>query len=111
MRATPISIKDEPFVLLPKREYEDLLARAAGERLPDLPSADRRGNRPAKEAIRALIARDIITTRLAAGWTQEELARRAKVSVETVSRLESAKHTPQSATVEKIDAAFKKAGV
>ncbi|MEX0775880.1 MAG: helix-turn-helix transcriptional regulator [Phycisphaeraceae bacterium] len=109
--ATTISIKHEPFVLLPQREYEELLARAAGETLPPLPPANARGHRPAREAVRVVIARNIITSRIKAGWTQQELARRAKVSVETISRLESAKHKPQAATLQRIDAAFNKAGV
>jgi ribosome-binding protein aMBF1 (putative translation factor) len=109
--ATAITIKSERFALVPYLEYEELLARAAGEQLPDMPAADKHGNRPAVEAVRVMIARDIITSRIKAGWTQEQLAKRAKVSAETISRLESAKHKPQAATVEKIDAAFKKAGV
>lgn len=110
MTATIINIKDQAFALLPKREYEKLVAEAHGVKMPDYPRADRRGYRPAKDFIRVSIAREIITSRLAAGWTQEELARRAKVSVETISRLESAKHKPQAATVEKIEAALRKAG-
>ncbi|MEX2167690.1 MAG: helix-turn-helix transcriptional regulator [Pirellulales bacterium] len=58
-----------------------------------------------------LIARGIIARRIAAGWTQEDLARSAKVSAETISRLEGAKHRPQAATVAKIDEAFKAVGV
>lgn len=108
---TTITIKNERFALIPYLEYEELLARAAGEKLPDLPRADKKGNRPASESIRVLVARDIITSRIKAGWTQEELAKRAGVSMETVSRLEGGKHKPQAATMEKIDAAFKKAGV
>lgn len=111
MPVQTISIEDKPFVVIPKREYEELLVRAAGQTLPPLPEADENGNRPAKESIRVLIARGIITRRIAAGWTQEDLARRARVSAETISRLEGAKHRPQAATVEKIDEAFKVAGV
>ncbi len=109
--AATIRIKDQPFVVLPKDEYEQLMARAAGQALPAYPPAAKDGSRPAMEFIRVSIAREIITRRLAAGWTQEQLAKRAKVSTETISRLESAKHKPQSATVEKIEAVFAKAGV
>lgn len=111
MSAAMITIKNERFVLVPHLEYEDLVARSAGETLPALPRADKNGNRPAVEAVRVMIARNIITSRIKAGWTQDELAKRAAVSTETISRLESAKHKPQAATVEKIEAAFNKAGV
>jgi DNA-binding XRE family transcriptional regulator len=108
---TTITIKNERFALIPYLEYEELLARAAGEKLPPLPPADKAGNRPAVESVRVIIARDIITSRIKAGWTQEQLAKRAGVSVQTISRLESARHKPQAATVERIDAAFKKVGL
>lgn len=106
-----ICIERKPFVIMPRDEYEEMLARAGGTELPAYPKVDKRGNRPAKESVRVMIARDIITRRLAAGWTQEELARRAGVSSETISRLEGAKHKPQAATVEKVESAFEKAGV
>jgi len=108
---TIVTIKDQPFVLLPKHEYDELLAEARGMKLPQLPAADKRGYRPAREYIRASVAREIITRRLAAGWIQEELAKQARVSAETVSRLENASHKPQAATVERIEEAFKKVGV
>lgn len=111
MSTTIINIKNERFALLPKREYEELVAQARGAKLPPLPAADKNGRYPAKDTIRAMIARDLITRRLAAGWTQEELAKRAKISVETISRLEGGKHKPQAATLEVIEAVFKKAGV
>ncbi len=98
-------------VVIPKGEYEELLVRAAGQTLPSLPKPEKRGIRPAKESIRVLIARGIIARRIAAGWTQEDLARKAKVSTETISRLEGAKHRPQAATVQKIEEAFKQVGV
>ncbi len=111
MPAERITIRNQTFMLLPREEYEDLLARGAGESLPRFPKAGPEGNRPAAEFIRVSIARGIITSRIKAGWTQEQLAKRAKVSAETISRLESAKHKAQAATVEKIDAAFRKAGI
>lgn len=111
MHAAAIRIKNEPFVLLPRQEYEALLAKAHGQALPDLPAPDRHGHRPARSSVAVLIAREIITARLKAGWTQKQLAQRAKVSVETISRLESARHKPQAATLAKLEAVFKKAGV
>jgi DNA-binding XRE family transcriptional regulator len=106
-----ITLNKQPFALVPRAEFEELVARAAGEKLPAFPRRDRRGNYPATAAIRVAIARDIITSRIAAGWTQQQLAKRAGVSAETISRLEGGKHKPQAATMEKIDAVLKKAGV
>ncbi len=69
---------------------------------PSLPAQDAQGNFPAVEAARVLLARKIIRRRRAAGLTQADLAERAGVRVETVSRLEHAKHSPNVATVDKI---------
>lgn len=105
-----MTLDNETFVVLPKQEYQDLLAQAHGVSLPAYPKADKRGNRPAVAFGLASIAREIITRRLAAGLSQEELAKRAGVRVETISRLESAKHHPQQATIQKIEKALNKAG-
>lgn len=48
----------------------------------------------------------IRTRRLAAGLTQEALARLAHVSVVTVARLESGRHEPSALTVAKLTAAL-----
>jgi DNA-binding XRE family transcriptional regulator len=49
--------------------------------------------------------------RKAAGWTQAELAARAGVRQETISRIETGKHSPGLKTMAKIDRALKLAGV
>jgi len=106
-----MTMNNKRYAVVPEKEYEEILARAAGTRLPAVPKADKKGHVPALEYIRVSIAREIITRRLAAGWTQQELAKHAGVRMETISRLESAKHKPHAATVERIDAALKRAGV
>jgi DNA-binding XRE family transcriptional regulator len=78
--------------------------------LPDLPAPDEAGYYPAAETLRAILARQIVQRREKVGWTQAELARRAGVRQETVSRLESRKHAPNLRTVDKIDRALKEAG-
>ena len=78
--------------------------------LPEMPRPDASGHIPAATAIRALIAREIIQRRRAAGWSQAELAARAGVRLETVNRLEGGKHSPTVRTVEKIDNALKAVG-
>ncbi|MEX2139964.1 MAG: helix-turn-helix transcriptional regulator [Pirellulales bacterium] len=103
------------FVLVEERQWHRLRrlaakAKAIGdEALPDYPPADAQGNRPAVAYARVSIARKIVGARKAAGLSQEELARRAGVRQETISRIESGKHSPTIRTVDKIDRALKKA--
>jgi DNA-binding XRE family transcriptional regulator len=78
---------------------------------PVLPPPDPQGNYPATETLRVLLAQNIIRGREAAGWTQAELAARAGVRQETISRLETGKHAPNVRTVDKIDSALRSAGV
>ena len=98
------------FILVEARELRRLQRLAAkaearndASALPDYPPADERGSRPAVAFARVSIARQIIQDRKAAGLSQQELARRAGVRQETISRLESGKHSPTLRTVEKID--------
>jgi ribosome-binding protein aMBF1 (putative translation factor) len=84
---------------------------ALSDNLPALPAADANGHYPALEFAYASLARTIITRRRAAGWSQAELAAKAGVRTETINRLESARHSPNVRTVERIDAALKRAGV
>lgn len=86
-----------------------LVATPERSALPEYPPADAEGNRPALEFARVSIARTIIEERRAAGLSQEELARRAGVRQETISRLESGKHSPTVRTVEKIERALQAA--
>ena len=74
--------------------------------LPMLPPADADGNRPAVEYLRVSMARDVIRSRRALGWTQQDLAKRIGVAQESISRIESGKHTPTVRTMTKIDKAI-----
>jgi len=97
------------FVLVEEAELRKLRRLAAKatarepDELPEYPAADADGNRPAVEFARVSIARQLVQDRQAAGLTQQELARRAGVRQETISRLESGKHSPTVRTVDKID--------
>lgn len=79
--------------------------------MPRLPEPDKEGLYPARQTTWVLLAQEIITRRRAAGLTQVELARRAGIRHETISRLESGKHAPTVRTVDKIDAALRRARV
>jgi ribosome-binding protein aMBF1 (putative translation factor) len=91
------------------RRLERLAAKAQQAVLPAWPPADADGNRNAVEFAQVSIARSIIKERRALGISQQELARLSGVRQETVSRLESGKHSPTVRTVEKIERALKRA--
>src|SRR5256885_6137333 len=88
------------------RRLEKLAASTHEGNLPAWPPADPSGNRPAVEYARVSIARKIIEQRRALGLSQQELARLASVRQETISRLESGKHSPTIRTVDKIEEAL-----
>ena len=68
------------------------------------------GTYPAASAMRTMMARKIIAAREAVGLSQAELARKAGIRVETLNRLEKGKHTPDLATMTKINKALDQAG-
>lgn len=103
-----IEVEGKRFVLLEETEYERL-CREAGEStalveddLPALPKPDRRGRVPALEFARISLARDLISHRKGLGLSQERLAELAGIRPETLSRLETGKHTASQRTVDKI---------
>jgi transcriptional regulator with XRE-family HTH domain len=77
-------------------------------RMPRLPKANSQGNFPALSFARVVLARDIVRERLDAGLTQEELAAKAGVHVQTLCKLETGKSTPSPATVKNLDTALQK---
>lgn len=96
---------------MPMRDFEALRKRAAAQALPKLPDPLPNGNYPAVETVRAVYARKLIQERESAGLSQSELARRAGVRPETINRLERGKHSPDTATLAKINKALRSAGV
>jgi DNA-binding XRE family transcriptional regulator len=103
-----IEVAGRWFVLLEESEYERL-CREAGEAvnlnadvLPPFPKPDRRGRYPALEYARVSLARDLIRARMGVGLSQQQLADLAGLRQETLSRIETAKHTPTPQTVDKI---------
>ena len=109
VRQTVTIVNGKRFVMVEEAKLRRLekLARLAESELPPWPPADAQGNRPALDYIRASIARDIIKERRALGLSQAQLAELAGLRQETLSRLESGKHSPTVRTVEKIDAGVK----
>lgn len=103
-----IEVEGKRFVLLPETEY-DRLCRDAGEAvaiedesLPVLPKPDKHGRFPALEYARVSLVRDLIRDRKGAGLSQQRLADLAGIRQETLSRIETGKHTANSKTVDKI---------
>jgi ribosome-binding protein aMBF1 (putative translation factor) len=90
------------------RKLEQLAAKAqatssSADQRPGLPKPDAKGNRPAIAFAQASIGRSVFDERTAVGLSQEELARLSGVRQETISRIESGKHSPTVRTIEKID--------
>ena len=81
---------------------------ASKAKMPELPARDQRGERPAKAAIQAVMARSLIRRRTEAGLGQKQLAALAGVRPETISRMESGRYRPQRATMERLERALTK---
>jgi DNA-binding XRE family transcriptional regulator len=107
-----LMIDGRRFMVIDESEYSRLVTASAGapvvreQDLPPLPEPDADGAVPALEFARAALARKLILERNARGWSQSELARRSRVRVETINRLERAKHTADPATTRKIQRAL-----
>jgi ribosome-binding protein aMBF1 (putative translation factor) len=108
---TTLNIRGEQYVLVSAKAYDRLVARAEDRPVPPLPEADEKGRRPALATVRAAMARNIIRRRMAAGWSPQELARRAKTRPATISRIESGTHRVQRDVIRRIDHALKAANV
>jgi DNA-binding XRE family transcriptional regulator len=104
-----IEVAGRRFVLLEESEYERLCREAREApadwdeaQLPAFPKPDRRGRLPALEYARVSLARDLIRARKGVNLSQQQLADLAGLRQETISRLESGKHTAHPRTVDKI---------
>jgi len=95
------------FVLVPQDAWNRIASTDL--HMPEMPTADAEGCRPALEAARVLIARGIIRDRTAIGWSQAELSRKSGVPVATLNRIERAKVTPDQATLKRLDKAMSQA--
>lgn len=106
-----VQVAGKRLVIMEEGEYERL-CRLAGRAvedgaLPPLPKPDKLGRVPAVEYTRVSIARDIIRERKALRLSQQALADLAGLRQETLSRLETGKHTASGQTLNKIDRALK----
>ena len=104
-----LDIRGKKFVLIPAAEYRRLTKRPVPA-IPALPPLSADGTYPAAPAMRAMMAAKIIRARNTVGLSQVALARKAGIRVETLNRLEKGKHTPDLATMAKINKALNAAG-
>jgi DNA-binding XRE family transcriptional regulator len=109
MSLQEIDVGGQPYVLVPASEFKLLQLDAEAAHLPPLPPRGTDGMYPAIEYSRASLARKIILDRIEAGLTQGELAKRARIRLSTLQRVESGKFTPTVASIDKIDRALKQA--
>jgi DNA-binding XRE family transcriptional regulator len=106
MNATPVTLHGKAYIILERDEYEAMKTAQKVASLPPFPQRDEKGLYPAAEAIRVSIARRLIQDRTQANLTQKELANRAGIRVETLCRIETGKHSPNVATVDRIEQAL-----
>jgi DNA-binding XRE family transcriptional regulator len=104
MTARMVSIEGKELVILSLADFDDLMEKAGV--MPPLPRKAKDGSVPAVEFARVDIAREVVRRRIAAGMTQQELAKRVGIRAETISRLEAGKHLPRIETMERIDRAL-----
>lgn len=91
-----VVIGNQAYVLVPIAEYQRLAQAAAPAQTSAAARRERRREKTKK------VAQALTAQRLKVGLTQKELARRANISPETLSRIEHGKHLPQAITFEKI---------
>jgi len=109
-KANVVRLDGREYVIVARDEYERLAKLAKVAEMPGIPQADEEGNYPAVEYARASIARDVVRQRVALGLNQRNLARLARVRVETLCRIETGKHTASTATLAKLARALERAG-
>jgi DNA-binding XRE family transcriptional regulator len=105
MKHRTITKHGRKFVLVPIDDYRRLTDD--GE-MPPFPPVTADGTSNAVEFARAAIARRVITERRKSGMSQRELAKLSGVRQETISRIESGKHTATVRVIDKLDKALQR---
>ena len=110
MKLRNITLDGEKYVLVPQKRWEAIARKtfASEGKLLKMSPRGHDGNY-GLEHVRTMLANKIIARRKAAGLTQAQLARLARVRVETISRLENGLHMPGVRTFGRIDRAITRA--
>ena len=85
MPARVVKIEGKELVILSRSDFDALMEKAGV--MPRLPKAAKDGSMPAIEFAIADIAREVVRRRIAAGMTQQELAKRLYVTKGNISGL------------------------
>jgi DNA-binding XRE family transcriptional regulator len=93
------------YVMIPRDEWDRLAKHLPDPDLLPLPSSSADGSFSV-DHVRVSLCNKVIRQRKNARLTQAQLAKRAGIRIETISRLESGKHIPSVRTMEKIEAAI-----
>jgi DNA-binding XRE family transcriptional regulator len=109
MSVATLALNGKSFVVIEEAEYRRLREAASEAGLVPFPAADEEGLVPAVAFANADIARKLSRRRKLADLTQAQLAKLSGVRVETISRIENGRNVPDTATVQKIDRALRKA--
>lgn len=113
MELQTLELEGKRYVVVEETAYRQLRRNFHRQEtdpdLPPFPPVDADGNCHAIEFARASIARDIILDRKQLGLSQQDLAKLAGVRQETLSRLETGKHTATVRVVGKIVRGLKQA--
>jgi DNA-binding XRE family transcriptional regulator len=106
--AKHVTVKGKRMVMLEEAEFDRLL-RKADEFEPLLPDPLPNGNYPAVEYLRVSLAIDIIRHRRRLGLTQVELAKRARIRLASLQRIEQGTDSGSVRIIGKIDRALNEA--
>ena len=106
MNVHQVTLDGREYVMIPRRQWDVISGVKRGTpvklplRFPD--------GAYSIEHVRLSLAKKVAAQRIAAKMTQVELARRARVRPETISRLENGLHMPSVRTFERITRALER---
>jgi len=109
MSIRQVTLDGREYVLIPRKQWEAMSRRAVAETRemkapPPLPNGSF-----TIEHVRISLANKVAARRKTAGLTQAQLAKLARVRIETISRLENGLHMPSARTFDRIERVLNRA--